>query len=256
MKIAFIGDIVGRPGREMLKKHLKTLKEQHKLDLIVANTENASHGFGITPNNAKEIFSYGVDIMTGGNHSFDKKEIFNMMLTHPILRPINFNSSLPGKGVEIIEIDNQKVAIINAMGHYGMPQTNNVFEILQQQIDILKKNGIKHIFIDFHAETTAEKRGLMMMFQSEISGIVGTHTHIGTDDYEVENNTAYVTDIGLTGCKDGVIGMDSKIPIQKFLGQPWGHFDIPKKCKKILQLIIIECNEIGATSIEKIKIIE
>ena len=256
MKIAFIGDIVGRPGRFMIKEFLQKIRSEYHIDFVIANTENASHGFGITEKNAKELFNAGIDVMTGGNHSFDKKEILSLYDKYNILRPLNFKSDLAGKGVGIYDVAGEKLAVINAMGHYTMPQTDNVFVAINKIIKELKEQNINNIFIDFHAEATSEKRGLIMMLKGQVSGIIGTHTHIGTDDLEIIDGSAYLSDIGLSGCRDGIIGMDSKIPIQRFLGQPWGHFDIPKKCQKILQIAIMEINDGKTTYFEKLKYIQ
>ncbi len=240
MRVAFIGDIVGRPGRDMIKKYLKEIKDEYEVDFTIANYENASHGFGLTTKNANELFSFGVDVMSGGNHSWDKKEIEMLFETHEILRPHNYPDGVAGTGCKVYDVCGEKLAVLNLMGHYSMPYTQNVFITAKQTVLELKEEGIKNIFIDFHAEATSEKRAMLMMLQGEISAIIGTHTHVSTDDFQIANNTAYLTDIGLTGCRDNVIGMDSKVPIKQFLTGLKGHFDIPKKCKKILQIAIME----------------
>jgi len=246
MKIAFIGDIVGRPGRNMVKTYLKQLKDELKIDFVIANGENASHGFGLTIKNANELFSYGIDLITGGNHTWDKKdEILTLLNNSPVLRPDNYPKEVPGSGLKIINIKDTKVAILNLMGLFAMPQVLNPFTHALEVIEKLKNDGIKHICIDFHAEATAEKRVMMELLKSKVSAICGTHTHIGTDDLEITDGTFYVSDIGLTGCRDNVIGMDSKVPIQKALTGLGGHFDIPKKCKSILQIIIIDLDDNG-----------
>jgi len=240
MKIAFIGDIVGRPGRDMIKKYLQNIKEEYKVDFIIANYENASHGFGLTPKNADELTSYGIDCMTGGNHTWDKKEIIPLFDTHQLLRPHNYPQELAGTGCKIYEINGEKLAVLNLMGHFSMPYVDNAFRCAKDSVEILKKDGINNIFIDFHAEATSEKRAMMMLLQGEVSGIIGTHTHVSSDDFQIVEGTAYLSDIGLTGCRDNVIGMDKKIPLQQFLTGMKGHYDIPKKCKKILQIAIME----------------
>jgi len=240
VKIAFIGDIVGRPGREMLKKYLPQLRKEYEIDFVIANYENASHGFGLTPKNANEIVGYGIDCMTGGNHSWDKKEIENIFDTHEILRPLNYPDEVSGRGYKIYEIAGEKLAVINLMGHYSMPMCDNAFRKARDIVEALHVEGVKNIFIDFHAEATSEKRGMMMLLQGKVCGIIGTHTHVSTDDFQISQGTAYLTDIGLTGCRDNVIGMDSKVPLKQFITGMKGHFDIPKKCKKILQMAVME----------------
>jgi len=243
MKIAFIGDIVGRPGRSMVATYLQNIKEEYGIDFVIANYENASHGFGVTTKNANELFGYGIDVMSGGNHSWDKKEVEALFQTHEILRPHNYPDGVKGTGCKVYEVAGEKLAVLNLMGHFSMPFVDNAFICAQKTVQELKDAGIKNIFIDFHAEATSEKRGMMMMLQGEVSGIIGTHTHVSTDDFQIVNGTAYMSDIGLSGCRDNVIGMDSKVPLKQFLTGMKGHFDIPKSCKKILQVAVMEISD-------------
>ena len=253
MKIAFIGDVVGRPGRDMLKNHLKRIREEEALDFVIVNYENASHGFGLSMKNCNELFGYGIDVMTGGNHSWDKKDIIPLFDTHEILRPHNYPEEVSGTGSKTYEVDGEKLAVVNLMGHYGMPYADNAFRCALQEVTRLEEEGIKNIFIDFHAEATSEKRGMMMLLKGRVSGIIGTHTHVSTDDFQIVEGTAYLTDIGLTGCRDNIIGMDEKVPLTNFLTGIKGHFDIPKKCKAILQVAVMELEEGKCTSAYKIK---
>ncbi len=253
MKIAFIGDVVGRPGREMLKEHLHTMREEHNIDFVIVNYENASHGFGLTTRNANELFELGIDVMSGGNHSWDKKEIIPLFETHEILRPHNYPQEVSGTGCKTYDVNGEKIAVLNIMGHYGMPYADNAFRCAIKSVEDLQEKGVKNIFIDFHAEATSEKRALMMMLQGKVSGIIGTHTHVSTDDFQIANGTAYLSDIGLTGCRDNVIGMDKKVPIKQFLTGMKGHFDIPKKCKKVLQVAIMDLDDGVCSSAYKLK---
>jgi 2',3'-cyclic-nucleotide 2'-phosphodiesterase len=246
LKLAFIGDIVGRPGRKIISYHLKNLKDEYNIDCVIANGENASHGFGLTIKNANELFKYGIDVITGGNHTWDKKkDIMTLLEDSRVLRPANYPNGVNGTGVGIYDINGEKLAVINLMGLYTMPQCENPFNLAKLIVEDLKSKGIKHIFCDFHAEVTAEKRVLFMILKNQISAICGTHTHIGTDDIQIVDGTFYLTDIGLTGCHDNIIGMDSKIPIQKALTGLGGHFDIPNDCESILQMAIIDIDENG-----------
>ena len=256
MRILFIGDIVGRPGREMIKKHLLRLKEEHNVDFVIANYENASHGFGLTPKNADELFGAGIDCMTGGNHTWDKKELLPLFETHNILRPHNYPSEVEGTGLKVFDVTGEKLAVLNIMGHYGMPMTENPFRCAKESVEKLHKEGIQNIFLDFHAEATAEKRGMMMLLQGEVSAIVGTHTHVSTDDLQISHDTAYITDIGLTGCRDNVIGMDAKGPLHQFLTGLKAHYDVPKKCKKILQCLVVDIKEGKALEAFKLKVLD
>ena len=253
MKIGFIGDIVGRPGRVMVKRHLKNIREKEGLDFVIANYENASHGFGLTQKNAKELFDSGIDLMTGGNHTWDKKDIIPLLDSMPLLRPLNYPEGVPGKGLEIVEIGGEKLAVINLMGYFSMPMVDNPFTTIKRAVEELNNEGVQNIFIDFHAEATSEKRALLMMLKGKVSAIAGTHTHVGTDDLEIFEKTGYVTDVGLTGCRDNVIGMEESVPIKRFLTGLPGRFDVPKKCKKIFQMVVFDIENKECKDAYKIK---
>lgn len=213
---------------------------------MIANGENASHGFGLTIKNANELFNCGIDIITGGNHSWDKKkDMLALLESKPVLRPDNYPKEVPGSGVRVLDIGDTKLAVINLMGLYTMPQVLNPFTHVLEIVEKLENENIKHIFIDFHAEVTAEKRILMQLLKGRVSAICGTHTHVGTDDQEISDGTYYVTDVGMTGCRDNVIGMESDIPIKKALTGLGGHFNVPNNCKAIFQIIIIDIDENG-----------
>jgi metallophosphoesterase (TIGR00282 family) len=242
LKIAFIGDIVGRPGRKIIKENLEKIKDTYNIDFVIANGENASHGFGLTLKNCNELLKCGIDVITGGNHTFDKKnEMFAILENFDnVLRPDNYPKGVPGKGFNIFEVKDEKIAVINLMGQFAMPTVENPFNWALSLVEQLHYEGIKNIFIDFHGEATSEKRVIFMMLQGKVSGICGTHTHVGTDDLQVVDGTAYLTDIGLTGCRDNVIGMDKKIPITKATTGLGGHFEVPNNCKSVFQLMIMD----------------
>ena len=255
MKLAFIGDIVGKPGRDMVKEYLPKLREEYGLDLVIANYENASHGFGLTKKNCEELLGYGIDVMTGGNHSWDKKEVFLLYKDYPLIRPINYPQKSPGEGLIKVEVLGHEVAIVNVMGHYTMPMVDNPFVMMEKIVKKLRDEGIKHIIVDIHAEATSEKLAMMQLLREDVSAIFGTHTHVGTDDLSIIDGCCYVTDVGLTGCRDGVIGMEKDIPLNRFLTGIGGHYDIAKKCQTIFQLVVFELDEEGrGVSAKKIKI--
>jgi len=253
MRIAFIGDIVGQPGRAMLRDYLPKIRESEGIDFVIANYENASHGFGLTLKNCNELFSYGIDVMSGGNHTWDKKDIIPLFDSHEILRPHNYPAEVPGTGCKVYDVKGERLAVLNLMGHYSMPYTDNAFRCAQSTVKALHAEGVKNIFVDFHAEATSEKRGMMMLLQGSVSGIIGTHTHVGTDDFQIANGTAYMSDIGLSGCRDNVIGMDAQVPLKQFLTGLKGHFDVPKKCKKILQIAIMDIEDGKCSAAFKMK---
>ncbi|MDD2780837.1 TIGR00282 family metallophosphoesterase [Sulfuricurvum sp.] len=256
MKIAFIGDIVGRPGRTMIKEHLTKLRREHEIDFVIANYENASHGFGVTLKNAQELIGMGIDCMSGGNHTWDKKDILPLLETLPLLRPHNYPEGVKGTGCKVFDVAGEKLAVLNIMGHYGMPYVDNAFRCARDTVASLKNDGIDHIFLDFHAEASSEKRAMMMLLQGEVSGIIGTHTHVGSDDFQIAKGTAYLTDIGLSGCRDNVIGMDSKVPLERFITGVSGRFEVPEKCRKILQIAIMTFDEGKCTEAFKLKIFD
>lgn len=254
MRVGFIGDIVGRPGRKIIKEYLPFIKEEYGIDYVIANGENASHGFGMTVKNCDELLKSGIDLITGGNHSFDKKKDMLVLLENsPVLRPDNYAKGVPGRGIEIIEIGDENLAVLNLMGLYGMPQVDNPFNHAIEVVDKLHQDGIKNILVDFHAEATSEKRAMMMMFKGRVSAIIGTHTHVATDDLQIFEDTGYITDMGLTGCRDNVIGMDAKVPIEKFTTGIGGHFNVPNSCKAILQMGIFDISHGKCTNAFKIK---
>ncbi|MDR1976423.1 MAG: YmdB family metallophosphoesterase [Campylobacteraceae bacterium] len=254
MKIGFIGDIVARPGRDMIKAHLKGLREEFGIDFVIANTENASHGFGINTKNAAELFSEGIDVMSGGNHTWDRGDIIECMKTMPILRPYNLPDIVPGRGAIVCEVGGEKLGVINLMGHFTMPMCDNPFLKAKEAVNFVKQEGAKAVFIDFHAESTSEKTALFAMLKGEVSAIIGTHTHIGTDDLTIDKGTLFLCDIGLTGCRDGVIGVDKEAPIKRFLTGLSYPFEIPKQCKKIFQMAVLEIKGGACVDAFKIKI--
>ena len=250
MKLAFIGDIIGRPGRFMVSQHLPDLIKSEELDIVIANYENASHGFGLTESNAKSLFSSGIDLMTGGNHTWDKKDIIPLLEVYPLIRPANYPNGVAGKGWSIVEKNGKKVAIINLLGHYGMPMVDNPFTKAEEVLLEVKKENPDYIMVDFHSETTAEKRTMFHLLKGRVDAVFGTHTHIATDDYQIHDNSFYITDVGLTGCFDNIIGMGTKTPLEKALNGFSGHHHIPKpnECYKILQLVVADLeNRTGYT---------
>lgn len=257
MKIGFIVDIVGKPGRLMIGKHLAGLKQEYSIDFVIANYENASHGFGLTEKNCKELLSYGIDMMSGGNHSFDKKEILGLYDVYPLIRPINYPRSTPGEGLFQTTILGKTLAVINLMGHYTMPMIDNPFTKIIETVEALESKGITHIVIDMHAEASSEKQALFHLLRDRVSAILGTHTHVGTDDLQIRSGCCYVTDVGLTGCRDNVIGMEIGAPIKRFLTGVGSHFDVPDECRAMLQMIVFELDDTGlCVDSQKIKLLD
>lgn len=218
LNILFIGDIVGETGRRMVKNYLPSIKKENKVDLVIANGENLSGGFGITKEKAEEMFNSGISIMTSGNHIWDKKEILNFMENEPrILRPANFPSQAPGKGSIVVSVNSLKVGIINLQGRIFMEPLNSPFEIAISEIEKIK-NETNAIIVDFHGEATSEKTAMGWFLDGKVSAVVGTHTHVMTADEKIlPNGTAYITDVGMTGAKDSIIGIKKEHALTRFL---------------------------------------
>jgi len=218
IKILFFGDITGRQGRIAVKSYLAEISEtENKPDFVIANIENASHGFGLTKKNYEDLSLSGIDCFTSGNHIWDKKDIYEYIdEAENLVRPINYPAGTKGEGYRIFEIKGQKFAVINALGRVFMPPIDSPWSVVTEKIKELRGNGVKSIILDFHAEATAEKicfaKYLASEFNTEesalIKGFFGTHTHVQTADETIYKGMAYITDAGFCGVADSVIGMD------------------------------------------------
>ena len=218
MNILAVGDVVGNIGIQELKKRLKKIKEEYEIDFTIVNGENAAEGMGITEKNFNDILSAGADCVTMGNHTWGKKEIFKF-IDHPkIIRPANYSEGVCGKGYNIFKCKNKKIAVINAMGRVEINiMLDNPFEIVNKIIEKIKKE-VDIIILDFHAEATAEKKAMGYFVDGKVSIIFGTHTHIQTADEQIlPKGTAYISDIGMTGPKNSIIGMDIDASLKRFL---------------------------------------
>ena len=253
MTIMFIGDVIGSPGREMVRRYLPRIKEQYGIDFAILNAENIAGGFGVTLKTLAEMSAAGADMFTGGNHTWDKSDAVEAMKKYPMIRPLNYPAELGGDGVKVVEIKGERLGVVNLMGHFSMPISDNPFRLARLAVDRLKNDGVKSIFIDFHAETTSEKEALWRYLESDVSFIAGTHTHIGTDDLRIEGGCGFVADVGLTGCRDGVIGVNKDEPIFRFLTGTSKRFAVNKECKKIFQAIVFELETGRCTNAFKLK---
>jgi len=260
MKILFIGDIFGRSGREALEQHLSALKAEHNPDITIVNGENAANGKGITGKICKEFYDWGVDVITTGNHVWDQREILAYInKDEKLLCPINFPKDTPGQGLIRYKLaDGREVLVINAMARLFMDAMDDPFAILNDLVEKEKLGqSIAAIFIDFHGETTSEKMSLAHYLDGRISALIGTHTHIPTADAHImENGTAYMTDAGMTGDYNSVIGVRKDIAYHRFVRKtPHTERMIPANGEATLCGAIIEVQESGlAKSIKPIKI--
>jgi metallophosphoesterase (TIGR00282 family) len=260
MKLLFCGDIVGRAGRQIVINNIPKLKKEHNLDFIIANVDNASGGFGINENNSKDFTAIGIDVLTGGDHIWDKKEMSNYITRDKrILRPLNFPKSSPGAGARIFNsINNKKILVIHLLGQVFIKNNLNCpFEAVDNILKNYKLGeNIDAIFVDFHAEASSEKMAMGKFLDGRISAIIGSHTHIPTNDYHImKKGTAYQSDAGMCGDYDSIIGMQTDIPLRSFLNKRKAGKMIPAKNDATFCGSIIEIYDIGlAKNIEIIKI--
>jgi metallophosphoesterase (TIGR00282 family) len=217
MKVLMIGDVVAKPGRIAVLERIQDLREQYAIDLAIMNAENLAGGFSVTPSLCEQLFSSGIDVMTSGNHIFDKKEAAPYIVKQPrLLRPANYPPKTPGSGVWIGVIKGTKVAVMNLMGRVFMPPSDDPFRAVDQLLTDLSSDTRVRI-VDMHAEATSEKIAMGWYLDGRVSAVLGTHTHVQTaDDRIFPNGTAYLTDLGMTGSYSGVIGMDKKDVITRF----------------------------------------
>ncbi len=231
IEILFIGDIVGRPGRRIVKDYL----ENNSFDFVIANVENASHGFGLTQKNHEDLKSYGINAMTSGNHIWDKKEVYNYINESDVLiRPLNYPNCEWGEGYKIFEVQGLKIAIINLLGRTFMAPVDSPFDVLKKTVEDLKEKT-DLIFVDFHAEATAEKISLAhYAAELGVNALFGTHTHVQTADEKVLNDKLlYISDAGFCGAFDSIIGMDVETSIKRWLTSIQDRLDV--KDSKVVQ---------------------
>ncbi len=223
MNILFIGDIVGRPGRELVRRGLGGLVQHHAVDLVIANVENAAAGFGLTKDIGDTFVEAGVDVMTSGNHIWDKKEVLEYMPLQPrLLRPANYPAGAPGRGAYVAQTgDGRAVGVINVMGRVFMLQIDDPFAVVLREIEAIR-HRTRVIIVDFHAEATSEKSAMGWHLDGKVTAVIGTHTHVQTADERIlPNGTAYLTDAGMTGPHDSIIGMEREPSLGRFLtGMP------------------------------------
>jgi metallophosphoesterase (TIGR00282 family) len=257
VRLLFIGDIIGKPGRQAISRELHRLVDRHMVDLVIANGENAAGGFGITEETANDLFKCGVDVLTSGNHIWDKKESLDFInREEKLLRPANYPEGTPGRGSAIFTTAGRaKVAVLNLEGRVFMNNLDCPFRTADREIERLRVET-PIIFVDFHAEATSEKNSLGWYLDGRVTALIGTHTHIQTADERIlPNGTAYLTDAGMTGGFDSVIGVKKEEAITKFLSQLPVRFDIAKNNIR-LNGAVISADELSgkALSIERINI--
>ena len=244
MNILFVGDIVGRPGREMVRKGLRGLVEHHEIDLVIANAENAAAGFGITKDIGDTILEWGVDVMTSGNHIWDKKEAIDYIAGEPrLLRPANYPAGVPGRGSYVAQTgDGRAVGVINVMGRVFMAQIDDPFAVVLREIEAIR-HKTRVIIVDFHAEATSEKIAMGWHLDGKVTAVFGTHTHVQTADERIlPKGTAYLTDAGMTGPHDSIIGMEIEPSLSRFVTAMPSKFE-PATANPRLNGVIVEADD-------------
>lgn len=257
MKILFIGDVVGSPGRDMVKEYLPKLKEKYHPTMTIINGENAAAGKGITEAIYRQFLEWGAQVITMGNHTWDKKEIFEFIDDAKyLIRPANFPENNPGKGIVYLNLNGTLVAVINIQGRTFLPAIDDPFQKIDQLIEEAKqKTNI--IFVDFHGEATSEKQAFGWYVDGRVSAVVGTHTHTQTADERIlPAGTAYITDVGMTGPYDGILGVERDAVLKRFLTSLPVRFEITKTGRKQLNgvLITIDTNSGKTEKIQRILI--
>ena len=257
VRILFIGDIVGRPGRDLVKRGLPGLVEHHSIDVVIANAENAAAGFGITREIGDQLLDWGVDVMTSGNHVWDKKEALDYIGTESrLLRPANYPAGVPGNGSYLARTkDGQTIGVINVMGRVFMQNIDDPFAIVLREIEKLR-DRTRTIFVDFHAEATSEKIAMGWHLDGRVTAVIGTHTHVQTADERIlPKGTGYLTDVGMTGPHDSVIGVEIEPALGRFLNALPARFETATGNPRLNAVVIESDPQSGrATDIDRISL--
>jgi metallophosphoesterase (TIGR00282 family) len=255
VNILFIGDIVGRPGREMVRKGLKTIVERHEVDFVIANVENAAAGFGLTRDIGETLLEYGIDVMTSGNHIWDKKEVLEYIPAQPrLLRPANYPAGTPGRGSCVATTgDGRSVGVVNVMGRVFMLNLDDPFQAVLREIEHIRHQA-RIIIVDFHAEATSEKVAMGWHLDGKVTGVFGTHTHVQTADERIlPKGTAFLTDAGMTGPHDSIIGMEIEPSLSRFLTGMPSKFEPASGNPRLNGVVIAADDKTGkATAITRI----
>jgi hypothetical protein len=257
VKVLFIGDIFGKPGREIAQRAIPALAARHGIDLVVANVENSAAGFGVTGDIAETILRYGVDVMTSGNHIWDKKEVLEYIPRQPrLLRPANFPAGVPGRGTWIGQTrTGEPIAVINVMGRIFMQPLDDPFAVVLKEIEAARRKA-RVILVDFHAEATSEKVAMGWHLDGRVTAVFGTHTHVQTaDERLLPKGTAYLTDVGMTGPLDSIIGVTVEAALGRFVSGMPAKFEAATGPARLNAIIITADPASGrATGIERLNL--
>ena len=254
MKVLVIGDVMGKPGRDAMKEFLD--KKKNEYDFVIVNGENAAAGFGITPKIADEFFELGVDVITSGNHIWDKKELYSYLNENQnILRPLNYPKGVPGFGYTIKQNRNgDKIAVINIQGRVFMPEVDSPFDRIEEVLEEIKKET-DTIIVDFHAEATSEKMAMGWYLDGKVSAVVGTHTHIQTADERIlTKGTGYITDLGMVGPWNSILGVEKEIIINKFITALPTKFNLAKG-PNVFSAVVLKVDETNGECVDICRIL-
>jgi metallophosphoesterase (TIGR00282 family) len=258
LRLLFLGDVFGKPGRQAVKHFVPKLIASHGIDLVVANSENSAGGAGVTPESADELLACEVDLLTGGNHIWSKKELVPYLDApgSKQLRPANYPRGAPGRGSAIVETpDGRKLGVVNLEGRVFMKNLDDPFQVVQEELAKLRAAGARMLLVDMHCEATSEKNAMGHFLDGKVSAVLGTHTHVQTADARVlPGGTAFCTDVGMCGPWDSVIGVKKELVLQRFLTQRPVPFE-PAKRETYLQGAIVDVDEESgrARSIERVQ---
>ncbi len=259
MKILYIGDIMGEPGRRAVGRMVPRVVSQRQVDVVIGNGENVAGGFGITPELAEELFEMGLSVITTGNHAWDKKEILDYFPREPrLLRPANYPAGVPGNGSYVVETPGgEKLGVLQLMGRAYMPTLDCPFQVAKREVARLKRETAA-VLVDMHAEATSEKMAMGHYLDGDVIAVVGTHTHVQTADEQIlPKGTAYLTDIGMTGPLHGVIGVKKELAIEKFLTGMPKRFEVASGPTVFCAVLIEVDAQFGkAIAIERIRVID
>jgi metallophosphoesterase (TIGR00282 family) len=255
LRILLIGDIVGRPGRDLVRRGLAALVEHHAVDLVIANAENAAAGFGITREIGDQLLDWGIDVLTSGNHIWDKKEAIDYIGAEArLLRPVNYPAGVPGNGSYLARTeDGRSAGVINVMGRVFMIAIDDPFASVLREIEAMRQRT-RVIVVDFHAEATSEKMAMGWYLDGKVTAVIGTHTHVQTADERIlPKGTAYLTDVGMTGPHDSVIGVETEVALRRFLNAMPARFETATANPRLNGVIVEADEKTGlATRIERL----
>jgi metallophosphoesterase (TIGR00282 family) len=257
VRILFIGDIVGRPGRELVRRGLPAVVDHHQIDFVIGNAENAAAGFGVTRDVGEQLLDAGIEVMTSGNHIWDKKEAIDYIGIEPrLLRPANYPAGVPGRGSYFAQTrSGETLGVINVMGRVFMLNLDDPFAVVLREVEAMRART-RTIFVDFHAEATSEKIAMGWHLDGRVSAVVGTHTHVQTADERIlPRGTAYLTDAGMTGPHDSIIGVEIDAALGRFLNGMPAKFETATANPRLHAVIVETDSETGkATDIERLSL--